>query len=49
MAEKVVDIEKTKEIKNKEAETTAKKKKFTIMVLSIWRILAYFIIYMQLT
>ena len=45
MAEKVVDIEKTKEIKNKEAETTAKKKKFTIMGLSIWRILAYFIIY----
>ena len=45
MAEKVVDLEKTKEIKNKEAETTAKKKKFTIMGLSIWRILAYFIIY----
>ncbi len=45
MAEKVVDIEKTKEIKNKEADTTAKKKKYTIMGLSIWRILAYFIIY----
>lgn len=33
------------QISQTEAEATAKKKKFTIMGLSIWRILAYFIIY----
>lgn len=53
MSEKVVDIEETNEIENekieqvvkKETKNTVKKKKFTIMGLSIWRILAYFIIY----
>lgn len=45
MAEKVVEIEKTNEISNVEAENKVKKKKFTIMGLSIWRILTYFIIY----
>lgn len=44
MAEKVVEIEKIDELQT-EAEDTTKKKKFTIMGLSIYRILAYFIIY----
>ena len=46
MAKKVVEIEKTKpQTSQIEAGDTVKKKKFTIMGLSIYRILAYFIIY----
>lgn len=39
------EIKNTAEKSNKEAEINNKKRKFTIMGLSVWRILAYFIIY----
>lgn len=50
MPEKEIKLEEANEIKNQEVEqkiNTEKvsKKKFTIMGLSIWRILAYFIVY----
>lgn len=39
------EIKNTAEKGNKEAEINYKKKKVTIMGLSVWRIMAYFIIY----
>ena len=49
MSEKYImkenEIKNTIDKSNKEAKMNNKKKKFTIMGLSVWRILAYFIIY----
>ena len=39
------EIKNTIDKSNKEAKMNNKKKKFTIMGLSVWRRLAYFIIY----